>query len=185
MHSRFAHCISKPRTSLGKGGVVCWDTVSDLPSCLQVKFFPSESSWGGAGWSGALGRRLSCPYSCPWVNWEGSLCFLPLLPPLWHPICLWGWCLPSSVLTSVGNLSSCLPAFSFHLCCWNRPLGWNRTPLLPRWPSSLPRPTVCPNTTPLLPKRIHVMFLGNRRGGSPCSQPSRGSHSPGSVYYIV
>lgn len=185
MHSRFAHCISKPRTSLGKGGVVCWDTVSDLPSCPQVKFLPSESSWGGAGWSGALGRRLSCPYSCPWVNQEGSLCFHPLLPPLWHPICLRGWCLPSSVLTTVGNLSSCLPAFSFHLRHWNGPPGWNRTPLLPRWPPSLPRPTVCPNTTPLLPKRIHAMFLGNRREGSPRLQPSRGSRPPGSLYYIV
>lgn len=112
MHSRFARCISKPSTSLEKGGVVCLDTVSDLPSCPQVKFFPSESSWGGAGWN-SLWQKIVLSLLLPWVNREGLLCFHPLLPLLWHPVCLRGWCLPSAVLTRVGNLPPFLPAFYF------------------------------------------------------------------------
>lgn len=142
---------------------------SELKYCIWLALLPASeilSIWVLLMWcwvKRSPWQKIVLSLLLPWVNWEGLLCFHPLLPPLWHPVCLQGWCLPSPVLTRVGNLSSCLPAFSFHLRCWNRPLGLNRTTLLPMWLSSPSRPTVCPDPTPLLPKCIPVMFSGNRR----------------------
>lgn len=172
MHSRFARCISKPRTSLEKGGVVCLDTVSDLPSCPQVKFFPSESSWGGAGWN-SLCQKIVLSLLLPWVNREGLRYFNSLLPFLWHPVCLWGWCVPSAVLTRVGNLSPFLPAsYFFSLLGW--PLGLNMMPVLSQvsfFAALTPR---CVLTRLLSFPNVSMWHSWGAEGwgGGPCSQPS-------------
>lgn len=152
-----------------------------------MKFFPSESQRGGAGRSRALGRGLSCPCSCPEPTMRAHFVCIHFCLPAGTPAPCEGGV--SRLLLSPG-WEICHPAFPFHLCSRKRPLGLNRTPLLPS--PSQPSPTPCPNTAPLLPT-CRCDVPREQKGGQillpgwQCDTLSHpgGSGSPGKPYEAV